>query len=333
MMSTIQVEGPMLKRLAFVGVLAFVGLVAGIAITGLGGLRVEIGSTLYLPAHDSPHTSSELVAMIRGHHPGAQVWAHGRGITIEASGSFADAEHAMRLAYGELVANNDRKFKSYYPDFADQVGFTWGNRFRNGLLGLLAGISVALGFLVPPTCLRVVSVQTPTCRCGQLWEAHRCPRPPRRSLWKLGVLGGVAGLILTVAAGLVVAALLRPAEVSTSGFTAGHLPAGPVQPRLQACMMFYRWEGTQNTNYLNQAVADAHSPRVPRQSKLRFMTDLSGLRSSTRQAIYARSPTIINYEHAIQTDCNRFTAGLNSRDRPRFRRAFVRLSRLPRQPQ
>ena len=121
-------EAHMLKKVAFVGVLALVGLVAGIAITGLGGLRVEIGSTLYLPAHNSPHTSSELVAMTRGHHPGAQVWGQWRGITIEASGSFVDAEDAMRMAYGEIVASNDRKFKSYYPDFADQVGFTWGNR-------------------------------------------------------------------------------------------------------------------------------------------------------------------------------------------------------------
>jgi hypothetical protein len=149
----------MLQRLAFVGALALVGLVAGIAITGLGGLRVEIGSTLYLPAHNSPHTSSELVAMTRGHHPGAQVWAHGRGITIHASGSFAGAEHAMRVAYGEIVASNDRKFKSYYPDFADQVGFTWGNRFHNGLLGLLAGTGAALGLLVPSRS-RVTALRT-----------------------------------------------------------------------------------------------------------------------------------------------------------------------------
>ena len=60
--------------------------------------------------------------MTRGHHPGAQVWGHGRGITIDASGSFADAEDAMRVAYGEIVANNDGKFRSYYPDFADKSG-------------------------------------------------------------------------------------------------------------------------------------------------------------------------------------------------------------------
>ncbi len=317
----------MLKKLAFVGVLALVGLVGGIAITGLGGLRVEIGSTLYLPARNSPHTSAELVAMTRGHHPGAQVWAQGRSISIRAAGSFTDAELAMRAAYGELVASNDRKFKSYYPDFADQVGFTWGDRFRNGLLGLLAGISVAIGFLVPPTRLRLVSVQPSRCRCGEPWDAHGCPLPRHRSVWQVAAMSGVVGLILTVLTALALAGYLRPGEVSTSGFTAGHRLAGPLRPRLQACMMFYRWEGTHNTNFLNQAVADAHSPRVPGQSKLLFMTDMSGLRSSTREANFAHSSTTISYEHAIQADCNLLTAGLNPRDRPKFRRAFVRLSR------
>src|SRR6266487_2543984 len=132
----------------------------------------------------------------------------------------------------------------------------------------------------------------PCEHCVQPW-AHaldeRCPCPPRRSA-------------------------MGPA-------------AGPLQPRLQACMMFYRWEGTHNTNFLNQAVADARSPRIPWQSKLRFRTDLSGLRNSTREANYAHSSTTINYEHAIQDDCNQATAGLNSRDRAKARRAFVRLSR------
>jgi hypothetical protein len=59
-------------------------------------------------------------------------------------------------------------------------------------------------------------------------------------------------------------------------------------------MMFYRWEETHNANFLNQAVADAHSPRVPRQSKVRFRTELSGLRSSTWEANYPHSTTTIN---------------------------------------
>jgi hypothetical protein len=137
------------------------------------------------------------------------------------------------------------------------------------------------------------------------------------------VLGGLTGLLLNVVAAIVLAGLLRPAPVITS-----FRLAGPVQPMLQACMMFYRWEGTHNPNFLNQAVADAYSPRVPWQSKLRFRTELSGLRSSTREANYAHSSTTSTYyEHAIQDDCMQLTTGFNSRDRPKFRRAFARLSR------
>ena len=172
------------------------------------------------------------------------------------------------------------------------------------------------------------AAQTSLCRCGQPWEAHelRCPRPKHQAVARviaLAVAGGIALQVLFVFALFGAVGLMHPVE----RFTVVPLPpAGPVQPALQACMMFYRWEGTHNTKFLNQAVADAHSHRVPWQFRRRFSTELSRLRSST-EAVYAHSSRTTYYEHAIADDCYQATAGLNSRDRPKFRKAFVRLSR------
>jgi hypothetical protein len=144
----------------------------------------------------------------------------------------------------------------------------------------------------------------PPCEhCGQPW-AHGFGDPPvRRGVGKvivLAVLGGIAAyLLLIVAAAYLFAGLTRP----TGTVIFRHVVAGPLRPRLQACELFYKWEGTHDPNVLNRAVADAHSPRVPLQSQLRLRTDLGGLRSSTRNATYAHSPTTISFEHAVQADC------------------------------
>ncbi len=173
------------------------------------------------------------------------------------------------------------------------------------------------------------AAETQRCRCGQPREAHelRCPRPKHQGVGRviaLAVAGGIVLQVLFVFALFVVVGLVHPVERIS---VVPQPPAGPVQPALQACMMFYSWEGTHNTKFLNQAVADAHSHRVPWQFRPRFSTDLSRLRSSTREANYAHSSGTTYYEHAIEDDCYQATAGLNSRDRPKFRKAFVRLSR------
>ncbi len=162
----------MLRRIAIIALLGTLGLVVGYASTWLGGHRYYIGTTLWLPRH-SAHSPAELVAMTSGHHPGAQVRAAGGNkISIEATGTILAADEAMRVAYKEVVAANDRKFQflPYYAHFADQLELTWGDPVHRGLVGLLAGLSVALGFLVPPrsrvvrcpSCSRVV--QRPTAR-------------------------------------------------------------------------------------------------------------------------------------------------------------------------
>src|SRR5262249_68219 len=140
----------------------------------------------------------------------------------------------------------------------------------------------------------------------------------------LAVAGGIILQILfLVVAALVVVDLTRP-SISIAGIT--RAPAGPVQPRVQACELFYAWEKTHNPSLLNRAVADAHSSRVPWQFKPRFISVFSGLRSWTRKG--AHSPRAISFEHAVQGVCKQqVTADLNLRHRPAFRRAIAQFSR------
>ena len=109
------------------------------------------------------------------------------------------------------------------------------------------------------------------------------------------------------------------------GFPPPPPPAGPVQPRVQACELFYAWEKTHKPSLLDRAVADAYSSRVPWPFAPRFRADLSGLRNSTRKS--AHSPAAISFEHAVQDNCKQIKADLTWRHRPAFRRAVAQFSR------
>lgn len=156
-----------------------------------------------------------------------------------------------------------------------------------------------------------------SCACGQPWEAHelRCPRQKRRGVGKvvaLAVASGVAAQVLFVAA--VVSALgLISSHRETIGRPIRHIVVtGPVQPRVQACELFYGWEMTHNPSLLKRAVADARSPRVPLQVKPLFRAFFSGLLRSTRDG--AHSSKAFSYEHAVQWVCQRqIRAGVGSR--------------------
>jgi hypothetical protein len=85
------------------------------------------------------------------------------------------------------------------------------------------------------------------CDCGRPWEAHelRCPRPKRKRVGRVIALAVAGGLVLQV---LFVVAL----AVVVAGLTAYHhrvpplriaiATAGPVQPRVRACELFYAWK-------------------------------------------------------------------------------------------
>ena len=173
------------------------------------------------------------------------------------------------------------------------------------------------------------AAQTPRCACSQPWEAHelRCPRPKHQGVGRVIALAVAGGLVLQLlfVVGLVFATGLMHYRTAVAVRHFRSLPAGPVQPRVQACELFYAWEKTHKPSLLDRAVADAYSSRVPWPFASHFRADLSGLRNSTRRS--ARSPTAIGFEHAVQDNCKQIKSDLTWRHRPAFRRAVARFSR------
>jgi len=204
----------MLKRIAIIALLGTLGFAVGYASTWLGGHSYYIGTVLWLPRH-SAHSPAEIVAMTSGRHPGAQVRASGGNkISIEATGTILGADHAMRVAYKEVVAANDGKFQFLpgYAQFADQLRLVWGDPVHRGLDGLLAGISVALGFLFPP---RSRVVRCPGC--SRVVERQRAERGIAIPI-ALGITGGMAlAFVLLILAALLFALYSRQYHMITPG--------------------------------------------------------------------------------------------------------------------
>ena len=132
--------------------LGFLGFVVGYASTWLGGHQYYVASTLFLPRHSQPWPS-ELVAMTAGRHPGSVIHVDGarNRVSVIATGSILGADKAVREGVQALVFANYGKFKFLaFDHWVDQKGLAWGDPVRRGTLGLLAGLSAAVGFLVPP---------------------------------------------------------------------------------------------------------------------------------------------------------------------------------------
>jgi hypothetical protein len=138
----------------------------------------------------------------------------------------------------------------------------------------------------------------------------------------LAVAGGlVLQVLFVVALAVVVAGLTRPQHHPLRIAIA---TAGPVQPRVRARELFYAWKKTQKPSLLNEAVADAHSSRIPWQFAPRFRTDMTGLRDSVRESAHSR--TAISFEDAVQNDCKLLMGG-TPRIRAQERRAIAQFSR------
>jgi hypothetical protein len=130
------------KTVAAVLLLGFLGLTAGVVFDGLFPSNYQVGDALVLSAH-SPHSAPDLLSMTRDDHPGVLVVAHGRSITFSATGSLGAADRAVSLANRAVIAANNGKVKARLYGTASPAGG------RYTLMGLLAGLSAALGFLVP----------------------------------------------------------------------------------------------------------------------------------------------------------------------------------------
>jgi hypothetical protein len=151
------------KRIVVVVLLGCVGLTAGVVFGTLfpsyDVTRYDVPAGLLLPAN-SPHSASELVIMTRDDHPGVRVIAYGgrcqgcrwlrRHIGFDATGSLGSTERAVHLAIREVIAVNDGKVDRTWPGEILRLPPRRYGLSGYGLIGLLAGISAALGFLVPP---------------------------------------------------------------------------------------------------------------------------------------------------------------------------------------
>jgi hypothetical protein len=139
-------EAHMRKRVAFVAVLALLGMVAGVAVTGLAGERYRRSVEIELPVGAD---ASHVVAITSGRHPGVRVYAMKNIVRADATGSLDSTAASTGEAVREVIAASHGTVKGVEPGFPLSLGRPLGNRVQYGLVGLLAGLSAALGFLAP----------------------------------------------------------------------------------------------------------------------------------------------------------------------------------------
>jgi hypothetical protein len=151
------------KRIVVVVLLGCVGLTAGVVFGTLfpsyDVTRYSVPAGLLLPV-DSPHSAADLVRMTRDDHPGVRVIAYGgrcqgcrwlkRHIGFYATGSLGSTERAVHLAIREVIAANDGKVERAWLGEILRLPPRRYGLSGYGIIGLLAGISAALGFLLPP---------------------------------------------------------------------------------------------------------------------------------------------------------------------------------------
>jgi hypothetical protein len=136
----------MLKKAAIVALLGLAGMGGGVAVTGLAGQRYLRNVEIVLP----PGTNgNHVVALTSGEHPGVRVYAMKNFVWAGATGSLDGTADAVGAAVREVIANNHGKVKAVMRSFGLPQRRPLGNLVHYGLLGLLAGLSAAFGFLVP----------------------------------------------------------------------------------------------------------------------------------------------------------------------------------------
>ena len=133
----------MLKRFAAVVLLAFIGLAAGVAYSVLSP-SFAVGDTFVLPAH-SPRSAMDLVVIARNGRPSVLVTSHGRQISFSSTGSLGHADRAVEMANRAVLAANNGRIKAVLRYLPARLYKT----SSDALIGLLAGLGTALGFLVP----------------------------------------------------------------------------------------------------------------------------------------------------------------------------------------
>jgi len=142
--------GGVLKRVMMVVLLGFVGLIVGVMVTPLGGPSYNASGEIWLPAH-SRESATDLVSMVKGQHPGVRVIPAGsRSIYVSVNGSLNGSANAYDAAVRDLLGHVHGKVHTVGTAGHALIRTTLGNPVHYGAIGLLAGLSAALGFLVPP---------------------------------------------------------------------------------------------------------------------------------------------------------------------------------------
>jgi len=133
-----------LNSVKFAVLLVFLGPVIGLRVDMFFPSNVYVADELVLPAA-SPHSASELARMTRADHQDVRVDAYKGSLSFSATGSPDDAYRAVNLANKAVIVANNGKIKARIFGTTPRVPSG-----RYALIGLLAGIGAAIGFLVPP---------------------------------------------------------------------------------------------------------------------------------------------------------------------------------------
>jgi hypothetical protein len=146
----------MLRRVMVVVLFGCVGLAAGVAYAALFKPSYEVSEAIrFVPTGvcgcvPDGTTLRRLGALTRSHHPGVQVTVARSvpSVYFSATGSIPSAEQAVSSAAKDIIAPLYIGGPKLVRGIPAPVAL--GNAVPYGLLGLLAGVSAALGFLVPP---------------------------------------------------------------------------------------------------------------------------------------------------------------------------------------
>ena len=130
--------------------LGFVGVILGVMVTPFGGPSYNTSGEIWLPAH-SRESAKDLVSMVKGQHPGVRVIPVGsRSIYVSVNGSLDGSANAYDAAVRDLLGHVHGKVHSIGTGGHALIRTALGNPVHYGAVGLLAGLSAALGLLVPP---------------------------------------------------------------------------------------------------------------------------------------------------------------------------------------
>ncbi|MGN6790945.1 MAG: hypothetical protein ACTHJW_01005 [Streptosporangiaceae bacterium] len=156
----------MLKRaVKLVVLLGVLGMFAGVVYAYVFRPTYEVGEAIrFVPAHVCGHQKSSLVrcapasstvrhlaAVTESQHRGVQIIVarDGHSVDISATGSIPGADRAVGSAARDLIARIHIGEVRYLYGVSLRF-LSLGNAISFSMLGLLAGLSAALGFLVPP---------------------------------------------------------------------------------------------------------------------------------------------------------------------------------------